>query len=94
MLRPAPLLRGGDPPASCLRARSCRHAAVVRGASGPHRLSTRQFFYKDGAVPDVDDFGRQLAKSDGKRPYSIRYRLVTSLSMSSAAAWRGATASD
>lgn len=31
-----------------------------------HRLSTRQFFYKEGAVEDVDDFGRQIARPDGK----------------------------
>lgn len=31
-----------------------------------HRLSTRQFFYKDGAIEDVDDFGRQIARPDGK----------------------------
>lgn len=31
-----------------------------------HRLSTRQFFYKEGAVEDVDEFSRQIAKPDGK----------------------------
>ena len=31
-----------------------------------HRLSTRQFFYKEGAVADVDAFARELAKPDGK----------------------------
>lgn len=31
-----------------------------------HRLSTRQFFYKDGAIEDVDDFGRQISRPDGK----------------------------
>lgn len=31
-----------------------------------HRLSTRQFFYKEGGVEDVDEFGRQIAKPDGK----------------------------
>lgn len=31
-----------------------------------HRLSTRQFYYKEGAVEDVDEFGRQIARPDGK----------------------------
>jgi hypothetical protein len=31
-----------------------------------HRLATRQFFYHEGAVDDVDAFGRELAKPDGK----------------------------
>ncbi len=31
-----------------------------------HRLSTRQFFYKEGAIEDVDAFARELAKPDGK----------------------------
>ena len=31
-----------------------------------HRISVRQMFYKDGAVEDVDDFSRQMARPDGK----------------------------
>lgn len=31
-----------------------------------HRLSTRQFFYKDGAVEDIDEFGRAISRPDGK----------------------------
>lgn len=31
-----------------------------------HRLATRQFFYKEGSVEDPDDFGKQLARPDGK----------------------------
>ena len=31
-----------------------------------HRLATRQFFYQEGAVEDVDAFSRELAKPDGK----------------------------
>lgn len=31
-----------------------------------HRLSVRQMFYKDGAVEDVDEFSRQMARPDGK----------------------------
>lgn len=31
-----------------------------------HRLAMRQFFYKHGAVEDVDEFGKQIAAADGK----------------------------
>lgn len=31
-----------------------------------HRMTTRQFFYKDGAVEDPDEFARQIARPDGK----------------------------
>jgi len=31
-----------------------------------HRLSTRQFFYKEGAVDDVDEFSQSIARPDGK----------------------------
>jgi hypothetical protein len=31
-----------------------------------HRLSTRQFWYKKGAIDDVEAFARELAKPDGK----------------------------
>lgn len=31
-----------------------------------HRISVRQMFYKDGAVEDVDDFSKQMARPDGK----------------------------
>lgn len=31
-----------------------------------HRISVRQMFYKEGAVEDVDDFARQMARPDGK----------------------------
>ncbi len=30
-----------------------------------HRLSTRQFFYTDGAIDDIDEFRSQLARPDG-----------------------------
>lgn len=31
-----------------------------------HRLSTRQFFYKEGSVEDIDQFSSQIARPDGK----------------------------
>lgn len=31
-----------------------------------HRMTTRQFFYKDGAVEDPDEFSKQIARPDGK----------------------------
>lgn len=31
-----------------------------------HRMTTRQFFFKEGAVADVDEFAREIAKPDGK----------------------------
>lgn len=31
-----------------------------------HRLSTRQFFYKEGSVEDPDEFSREIARPDGK----------------------------
>jgi hypothetical protein len=31
-----------------------------------HRITTRQFFYKEGAVEDADEFSREIAKPDGK----------------------------
>lgn len=31
-----------------------------------HRMTMRQFFFKEGAVADVEDFARQTAKPDGK----------------------------
>lgn len=31
-----------------------------------HRISTDRFFYNEGAIEDVDELGRQLARPDGK----------------------------
>jgi hypothetical protein len=31
-----------------------------------HRISADRFFYEEGAIEDVDEFGRQLARPDGK----------------------------
>lgn len=31
-----------------------------------HRITTRQFFYREGAVEDVDVFSQQIARPDGK----------------------------
>lgn len=31
-----------------------------------HRITTRQFFHREGAVEDVDEFSRQIARPDGK----------------------------
>ena len=31
-----------------------------------HRIATDRFFYEDGAIEDVDELGRQLARPDGK----------------------------
>lgn len=31
-----------------------------------HRLATRQFFYKEGAIEDIDDFARSITRPDGK----------------------------
>jgi hypothetical protein len=38
-----------------------------------HRLSTRQFWYKKGAVDDVDAFARELAKPDGKPEINVGF---------------------
>ncbi len=44
---------------------SLQDAINKRGSKSLHLLNTRQVFYEDGAVDDINEFKRELAKPDG-----------------------------
>lgn len=46
--------------------KSVQDAINHRASKIQHRLATRQFFYRTGAVDDVDKFAQELARPDGK----------------------------